>query len=104
MTAVPITHPAATRHQFRASVCRLIDRLIVMLDDIDGDPDLEPSCDDEGAIEEDDDRESEASLCGVTFGHGYAAYLGPHGGLTYDLEAQCEDGGHDSDREPEDGE
>ncbi|WP_374390178.1 hypothetical protein [Brevundimonas sp.] len=63
--------------------------------------DLEEACEDEGAIEEDDDRETEASLCGVTFGHGHAVNLGPYGGgFTYDLEDQCEDEGHDSDREP----
>lgn len=57
-------------------------------------------CDDEGAIEEDDDRETEASLCGVTFGHGHAVNLGPYGGgFTYDLEDQCEDDGCDSDSE-----
>lgn len=132
MTALPLSHPAVTRHLFRGQVCRLIDRLIRILDDIDGDPDLEPSlahpevdhwlsqshsaktlplggqewtdleeaCEDEGAIEEDDDRETEASLCGVTFGHGHAVNLGPYGGgFTYDLEEGCEDEGHDSDSE-----
>lgn len=64
--------------------------------------DLEEACEDEGAVEEDDDREREANLCGVTFGHGHAVNLGPAGGITFDLEDQCEDEGHDSDREPDD--
>lgn len=63
--------------------------------------DLEEACDDEGAIEDDDDREREANLCGVTFGHGHAVDLGPAGGLTYDLEEQSDDEGHDSDLEPD---
>lgn len=89
-------HPAATRHQFRAQVCRLIDRLINVLDDIDGDPDLEPAGDDEPSLSAavpilswhgsqddwiqgpDDDREDESE----------------------DEGAQCDDEGHDSDREP----
>ncbi len=60
MTAALIPHPAASRHAFRAQVCRLVDRLITMLDEIDGDPDLEDGhdaedqCEDEGAQCEDE--------------------------------------------------
>lgn len=43
-------HPAATRHQFRAQVCRLIDSLITVLDDIDGDSDMEPTGDFEPSL------------------------------------------------------
>lgn len=108
MTAMPITHPAVARHLFRQQLTRLISRLIDTLDEIDGDPDLEPAlgfselqpyesqahaaklapiggpewtdleeacedegaqCDDEGAIEQDNDTSDyEASLCGITFG------------------------------------
>ncbi|WP_313443830.1 hypothetical protein [Brevundimonas sp.] len=50
MSADLVVHPAATRHQFRAQVCRLIDRLIKVLDDIDDDPDLEPTGDDEPSL------------------------------------------------------
>ncbi|MFC5371387.1 hypothetical protein ACFPIF_02410 [Brevundimonas faecalis] len=108
MTPIPITHPAASRHLFRQQLTKLITRLIDTLDQIDGDPDFEPSlglselqpyesqahaaklapiggpegtdleeacedegaqCDDEGAIEQDNDTSDyEASLCGITFG------------------------------------
>lgn len=60
MSAVLIPHPAASRHAFRAQVCRLVDRLITMLDEIDGDADLEDTydaeeqCEDEGAQCEDE--------------------------------------------------
>jgi len=114
MTAIPITHPAVSRHLFRQQVTKLISRLIDVLDDMDGDPDFEPSlgfselepyesqahaaklapiggpewtdleeacedegsqCDDEGAIEQDNDTSDyEASLCGITFG-ATGAYL-----------------------------
>lgn len=95
--------------QTRAALEDAVERAIALLNAWDGDPDLEDGDeddqgDDEGAIEEDDDRELEANLCGVTFGHGHAVNLGPAGGITFDLEDQCEDEGHDSDREPEVGE
>lgn len=53
MTAVPIPHPAASRHAFRAQVCRLVERLIAMLDEIDGDPDQEPSLSFTGHLNQD---------------------------------------------------
>lgn len=80
MSAVPITHPAATRHQFRAQVCRLVDRLIGILDDIDGDADLE-----EGA-----DLEPSLSFTGCVNQH-MAIHAEPSGGLEWlDLEDACE--------------
>lgn len=170
MTAALILHPAASRHAFRAQVCRLVDRLIAMLDDIDGDADLEPAgdeepslsftepglyigrdyhvlsqvklaswlpndaddreeedehdepnlsgvtvgpgsprdlehgCDDEGFADEDDDQvDGEPSLCG-TIGTADQHAVGGQTTLfridTIDLEDQCDDEGHDSDREP----
>lgn len=59
---------AATRQRLRRRLVLLIDRLIVMLDDLDGDPDAEPE-------EDNDTSDLEASLCGVTFG------IGSPGGL-----------------------
>ena len=50
MSAVLIPHPAVSRHAFRAQVCRLVDRLITMLDEIDGDADLEDGGDDEPGL------------------------------------------------------
>ena len=86
MTAVPITHPAFTRHQFRAQVCRLVDRLIGILDAIDGDGDLEPSL----AHPEVFDRYSQA----------HSARTLPIGGPEWtDLEESCDDEG---DREEDD--
>src|ERR1700712_2032593 len=67
-----------------------IERLIALLDVIDGDPDLEPSL--TGYSPGMDDREgdesdTEPSLCGITVGPGAAS----------DLEFSCEDEGHISD-------
>ena len=39
----PVEHPAVTKQRLRSNLCRLIDRLVTALDEIDGDPDLEPS-------------------------------------------------------------
>lgn len=93
--------------------------MIDQLDAIDGDPDLEPSLCHHGAwsgdyiddLEEDrsdyePDADDEASLCGSlgdlhAFG-GPSTGFGSFGEITYDLEDQCEDEGHDSDREPDD--
>lgn len=101
MTAVLSPHPAATRHHFRAQVCRLVDRLIAVLDDIDGDPDIEDQGDDEPSLAhpETAPRESQSAV---------AAWL-PIGGVQLtDLEdecegegSQCDDEGHDSDQEPD---
>ena len=102
--------------------------MIEQLDAMDGDADLEPNGDDEptlchpGAMGSDhldgleDDRsdlepdnDDEPSLCGEIGlphqGHAVGAGargIGSLGEITYDLEAQCEDEGHDSDREKDD--
>uniref|UniRef100_A0A6H1ZU22 Uncharacterized protein n=1 Tax=viral metagenome TaxID=1070528 RepID=A0A6H1ZU22_9ZZZZ len=93
MTALPLKHPAVTRHLFRSQVCRLIDRLIFMLDEIDGDPDLEDAGDDAPSL----------SFTGY-INQDVAIRTEPLGGLEWlDLEDQCEDeGGEHDGREPED--
>lgn len=86
MTATPITHPAVSRHLFRQQVTKLISRLIDVLDDMDGDPDFEPSL----GLSELRPYESQA----------YAAKLGPIGGPEWtDLEEDCEDEGAQCDDE-----
>ena len=40
---VPVEHPAVTREHLRQKLAQLIDTLLSVLDDMDGDPDLEPS-------------------------------------------------------------
>jgi hypothetical protein len=82
ITTGAIEHPAVGRQRLRAKLERVIDRLIVALDHIDGDPDLEPSGDDE------------PSLSGVTFATT---------GGSDDREDGCDDEGFDCDLEPEDG-
>lgn len=49
-----------------------VERALAALDALDGDPDFEDQCEDEGAQCEDEGSFSdyEASLCGVTFGRG----------------------------------
>lgn len=46
----PIEHPAVTKQRLRSNLCRLIDRLVTALDEIDGDPDLEHTADDEPSL------------------------------------------------------
>lgn len=83
MSAVVIAHPSATRHHFRAQVCRLVDRLIGILDEIDGDADLEAGGDDEPSL----------SFTGAMNQH-EAIRCEPIGGLEWlDLEDACEDEG-----------
>lgn len=45
-----VEHPAASRHRLRQRLSGLIDRLICVLDDLDGDPDLEDGADDEPSL------------------------------------------------------
>lgn len=104
---------------------RLRQSAIGALDVIDGDADLEPTLchpgawgsdhldgleDDRSDYEPDSDDEpdndEEPSLCGeiglLHQGHAVGAGvtgIGSFGEITYDLEEQCEDEGHDSDRE-----
>lgn len=81
-TTGAIEHPALGRQRLRAKLESVIDRLIVALDGIDGDPDVEPASDDE------------PSLSGVTFATT---------GGSDDREDGCDDEGFDCDREPEEG-
>lgn len=124
-----VYHDRYARHARRAEAAmdrieRLRQSAIGALDVIDGDADLEPTLCHGGAMGSDhldgieDDRsdfepdnDEEPSLCGEIGlphqGHAVGAGatgFGSFGEITYDLEAQCEDEGHDSDREPEDGE
>lgn len=108
-----------------ARIERLRQSAIGALDVIDGDADLEPTLchpsamgsyhvddleDDRSDFEPDSDDEpdndDEPSLCGEIglphHGHAVGAGatgIGSFGEITYDLEDQCEDEGHDSDRE-----
>lgn len=92
MTALPINHPAASRHLFRQQLTKLIARLIDTLDQIDGDPDFEPSL----GLSELQPYESQA----------HAAKLAPIGGPEWtDLEEACEDeGAFDGDNDTSDDE
>jgi hypothetical protein len=86
MTTIPITHPAMSRHLFREQLTKLIARLIDTLDEIDGDPDLEPAL----GLSELRPYESQA----------HAAKLAPIGGPEWtDLEEACEDEGAQCDDE-----
>lgn len=93
MTALAvIEHPAIGRQRLRRKLERAIDKLILALDTLDGDPDLEAGGDDEPSLS-------------------FTAYIDqdvairtePIGGLEWlDLEDACEDEGGDHDgREPE---
>jgi len=98
MTALPLSHPAVTRHLFRAQVCRLIDRLITMLDAIDGDPDFEDTGDDEPSLAFQEARSFDSQDNIIRWS--------PTGGTEWtDLEEACEDeGAVTGDDEPEMGE
>lgn len=86
MTAIPINHPAASRHLFRQQLTKLISRLIDTLDQIDADPDFEPSL----GFSELQPYESQA----------HAAKLSPIGGPEWtDIEEDCEDEGAQCDDE-----
>lgn len=90
-----VIHPAATRHQFRAQVCRLVERLIAMLDEIDGDADLEGGADDEPRLSFTGHMNQDMAIRGEPIG--WAVERGE-----YDLEEACEDEGAEHDgREPE---
>jgi len=82
ITTGAFENPAVGRQRLRAKLESVIDRLIVALDGIDGDPDLELGGDDE------------PSLSGVTFSST---------GGSDDREDGCDDEGFDCDREPEEG-
>lgn len=96
MTAVPIDHPAMSRHRLRQQLTVLVEKAIAILDELEGDPDEEPS------------------LASPEVAHWQSQVLAlrdtPRQGPEWaDLEEACEDEGmidedaeHDG-REPEDG-
>lgn len=93
MSAVPIHHPAIARARLHRRLSLLIDRLIVMLDDLDGDPDLEPDGSDEPSLGFSETRAFDNQDTVIR--------MSPIGGPEWsDLEEACEDEGHDSDTEP----
>ncbi|MBX9614908.1 MAG: hypothetical protein K2X25_04895 [Caulobacteraceae bacterium] len=94
ITTEAIEHPAVGRQRLRAKLETVIDRLIVALDGIDGDPDLEPGGDDEPDSDREPASDDEPSLSGVTFATT---------GGSDDREDGCDDEGFDCDREPEEG-
>lgn len=82
-TPLVAEHPAVQRMRVRAKLERVINKLINVLDQIDGDPDLEDGADDEPSL-------------GSVGGHV------SDWGRTDDLEFACEDEGAEHDgREPE---
>lgn len=91
----PIEHPALSRQRLRSRLCRLIDRLVAALDEIDGDPDFEDGGDDEPSLAFQEARSWESQDCVIR--------LSPIGGGHFtDLEEVCEDEGAEHDgREPE---
>lgn len=57
-----------------------VERALAALDALDGDPDFEEQCEDEGAFDGDNDTSDyEASLCGVRFGCGSPSALDAEG-------------------------
>lgn len=94
MSADLVIHPAATRHQFRAQVCRLINGLINVLDDIDGDAGLEPAGDDEPSLS--------AAVPTLSWQGSQDAWLqGPDDDREDESEDEGAHEGHNSDSEPE---
>lgn len=98
MTAIPIDHPAASRHALRKRLASLIDRLICALDAIDGDPDFEDTGDDEPSLAFQEARSFDSQDNIIRWS--------PTGGSEWtDLEEACEDeGAVTGDDEPELGE
>lgn len=86
-----IEHPAVSRQRLRQKLERAIDKLILTLDALDGDPDLEDGADDEPSL---------GAPIPSTDWRGSQAFWS--GGNDNDLEEQCEDeGGEHDGREPE---
>ena len=95
MTALTvIEHPAIGRQRLRRKLERAIDKLILALDTLDGDPDLEDGGDDEPSIS-----------FAMAMNQDAAIRWEPTGGPQFtDLEDACEDEGAEHDgREPEEG-
>jgi hypothetical protein len=85
----PIEHPAVSRQRLHRKVSGLIDRLILILDTLDGDPELEDGGDDEPSLS-----------FALGMDQDWAIKGEPNRGL--DLEDACEDEGAEHDgREPE---
>ena len=100
LTLTPATeHPAVSRARLHRNLSNLVERLIAMLDDLAGDPDLENDADDEPSL----------SFTG-DFNQDRAIRLEPIGGVQFiDLENVDEDedddpGGGNVTDEPHDGE
>lgn len=91
MTAVPIEHPAVERARLHHRLSLLVERLIDVLDDLGGDPDLEDGGDDEPSLS--------AAIPGPSWVSSQDAWIqGPDD----DREDQCEDeGAPTGDDEPE---
>ena len=98
MSAVPLDlaeHPAVTRQRLQRRLSTLIERLIVMLDDLDGDADFEPDGDDEPSLGFQEVRAFDSQDVVIRL-----SPIGPVAAL--DLEIACEDEGAEHDgREPE---
>lgn len=89
VSASVFEHPATTRQRLRRRLTALIDRLITMLDDMDGEPDLEDGGDDEPSLAAPDHGSSGSQVR-------WSA------GTDDDREGACEDEGAEHDgREPE---
>jgi hypothetical protein len=97
LVADPIPHPAVERARLHRRLSALIDRLIVILDDIDGYSDLEDGGDDEPSLAHPETgTHTNQAVVERTL-----PYWRTH---ETDLEDECDDeGGEHDGREPEDG-
>ena len=94
----PVEHPAVTKQRLRSNLCRLIDRLVTALDEIDGDPDFEDAGDDEPSLAHPEVPSWDCQVVAANW-----LFLGP--AAFTDLEEACEDDGAvTGDDEPEMGE
>lgn len=90
MTAILLKTVAPTRRQLLEDA---VERALAALDALDGDPDFELECEDEGAQCDDeggDTSDYEDSLCGIRFGTGHTSGFGGEGtGAPFTMD-QCE--------------
>lgn len=84
MSAQIITHPREQLRQLREMMADAVERLIAAMDEIDGDPDIELSGD-----------ENEPSLATMDGRNHIIDFTGD----TDEREVECDDEGHDSDTE-----
>ena len=91
LTSNVVMHPREQLRQMRAKIAEAAQRLIDLLDQIDGDPDLEDGGDSEPSL---------GSLAQIHQGNWSASAWGSDIGATDDLEEQCDDDGIDTDSEP----